>query len=171
MSHCQGRIMWAHSLQEHPRKLLHHQKLSVLPLWIKSGCCYQGRRVWLLCQSKTLSAIPGQNICTAYLGWILHDMTPKMELAPIKWLLLRDFCEEIISFTCDVNRILLCRSFQWTLRQFKDNFKAPVKRTKKNKRSLLCALSVTQSTWRTGQPVLSGVQHSAFLRSWAPAAS
>lgn len=41
---------------------------------------------------------------------------------------------------CDTESILLFRSFQWTLWQFKDIFKAPVKNT-----NLLCALNTTHS--------------------------
>lgn len=93
----------------------------------KIRCWHQGRRAWLLCQSKTESAIPGQYISTAYLSWVLHNTIPKMKFSSHK-IIASQILPQGTRFLYVTERILLFRSFQWILWQSKYIFKALVKK-------------------------------------------
>lgn len=68
-------------MQGHLGKVLHHQKLSVLPLWTKSGYWHQGRRAWLLhLSSKCLPSIGSVFLLTIWVEFSWHGPQNRIQL-------------------------------------------------------------------------------------------
>lgn len=98
------------------------EKLSSLLLnKIKVLSARKGNRE-ILCQSETVSAIPGQHnsLLGGILGW-----TQWQSSFPHKWLLLGHFCKPLSSLKVNTKRILLFRWLKRNLWEFKDFFKRP----------------------------------------------